>query len=153
MYVPVAVRGTVLYFVVADLNGIDPMYQYSLGYFKKLFRVALQETEPNDVVDLRIHNLNEKLTKIVFTDVSNGLFQSHKKIFSFLICSAIRMQNKLIPQSAWNFLIRGAGLKTKDYKEIMVNVDQSFFSADTWFFMNTLTLKLPELSQLMNFTK
>lgn len=41
VYVPVAVRGTVLYFVVADLNGIDPMYQYSLGYFKKLFRVAL----------------------------------------------------------------------------------------------------------------
>lgn len=58
VYVPVAVRGTVLYFVVADLNGIDPMYQYSLGYFKKLFRTALQETEPNEVVDLRIHNLN-----------------------------------------------------------------------------------------------
>lgn len=115
-YVPVAVRGTVLYFVVADLNGIDPMYQYSLGYFKKLFRTSLHETEKNDVVDLRIHNLNEKLTKIVFTDVSNGLFQSHKKIFSFLICSAIRMQSKLISQIAWNFLIRGGGLRTKDYK-------------------------------------
>lgn len=63
------------------------------------------------------------------------------------------MQNKLIPQAAWNFLIRGPGLKTKDYKEIIPNVDPSFFSADAWFFMNTLALKLPELSQLMNFVK
>ena len=30
MYVSVAVRGTVLYFVISDLSGIDPMYQYSL---------------------------------------------------------------------------------------------------------------------------
>lgn len=41
IYVPVAIRGTVLYFVVSSLNSIDPMYQYSLGYFKKLFRQAL----------------------------------------------------------------------------------------------------------------
>lgn len=79
----------------------------------------------------------------MFTDVSNGLFESHKKIFSFLICSGIRMQNKLIPPSAWNFLIRGGGLKTKDYKEILANVDPAFFSNDTWFFMNILTAKLP----------
>ena len=39
IYVPVAVRGTVLYFVVSGLSGIDPMYQYSLSYFKKLFRM------------------------------------------------------------------------------------------------------------------
>lgn len=129
------------------------MYQYSLGYFKKLFRNSLHETEPNDIVDLRIHNLNEKLTKIVFTDVSNGLFQSHKKIFSFLICSAIRMQNKLISQTAWNFLIRGPGLIPKDYKEILPNIDPSLYLADTWFFLNSLTSKLPELSQLMNFIK
>lgn len=132
-----------LYFVVADLNGIDPMYQYSLGYFKKLFRMALHETEPNNVVDLRIHNLNEKLTKIVFTDVSNGLFQSHKKIFSFLICSAIRMQNKLITLGAWNFLIRDAGLIPKDFKEILPNIDPSFYTADMWFFLNSLAMKLP----------
>lgn len=37
LYTIVAIRGTVLYFVVSDLAGIDPMYQYSLGYFKNLF--------------------------------------------------------------------------------------------------------------------
>eukprot|EP00494_Astrolonche_serrata_P034611 UN34880 len=32
-YVPVAVRGSVIYFVIADLSLADPMYQYSLNYF------------------------------------------------------------------------------------------------------------------------
>ena len=36
-YIPVAIRGTILYFVVADLSGIDSMYQYSLAYYKRLF--------------------------------------------------------------------------------------------------------------------
>ncbi len=36
-YKIVAERGSILYFVIADLAGIDPMYQYSLLYFLRLF--------------------------------------------------------------------------------------------------------------------
>jgi dynein heavy chain len=32
-YRPVATRGSVMYFVVASLAEVDPMYQYSLKYF------------------------------------------------------------------------------------------------------------------------
>lgn len=35
-YRPVATRGSVLYFVVASLSDIDPMYQFSLKYFKQV---------------------------------------------------------------------------------------------------------------------
>jgi dynein heavy chain len=42
LYIPVSVRGTVLYFVISELSMIDPMYQFSLTYFKKLFNVAMQ---------------------------------------------------------------------------------------------------------------
>ncbi len=34
MYNKVSVRGSILYFVNADLSGIDPMYQNSLTYIK-----------------------------------------------------------------------------------------------------------------------
>ena len=33
-YRPVATRGSVMYFVVASMAEVDPMYQYSLKYFK-----------------------------------------------------------------------------------------------------------------------
>ena len=36
-YQVIAERGSILYFVIADLAGIDPMYQYSLSYFLRLF--------------------------------------------------------------------------------------------------------------------
>lgn len=35
-YRSVAIRGSVLYFVVAQLAEIDPMYQYSLKYFSQV---------------------------------------------------------------------------------------------------------------------
>lgn len=35
-YRPVATRGSVMYFVVASLAEVDPMYQYSLKYFKQV---------------------------------------------------------------------------------------------------------------------
>ena len=41
----VARRGSVLYFVVADLANIDPMYQYSLEFFTKLFVMRLEKSE------------------------------------------------------------------------------------------------------------
>ena len=49
-YLSVAVRGTVLYFVISDLAGIDPMYQYSLQYFKKLFRSAVEQARQSDLL-------------------------------------------------------------------------------------------------------
>jgi dynein heavy chain len=41
MYTNVAIRGSILYFVIADLGGIDPMYQNSLAYVKSLFNRAI----------------------------------------------------------------------------------------------------------------
>lgn len=35
-YLPVATRGSVMYFVVADMGNVDPMYQFSLKYFKQV---------------------------------------------------------------------------------------------------------------------
>lgn len=32
----VATRGSILYFVIASLSEIDPMYQFSLKYFKQV---------------------------------------------------------------------------------------------------------------------
>lgn len=142
-----------MYFVVTDLNGIDPMYQYSLSYFKKLFRLALGEAEKNDIVELRLQNLNEKATRIVFTDVSCGLFESHKKIFSFLICAAIKRQSRLVSQIAWSLLLRGPGIQPKDYKEILPNPDPHYFSAQTWYFLTVLSQKISELSQLLPIIK
>lgn len=35
-YRAVATRGSIMYFVIASLSEIDPMYQFSLKYFKQV---------------------------------------------------------------------------------------------------------------------
>jgi dynein heavy chain len=49
-YKDVSVRGSILYFVIADLAGVDPMYQNSLMYVKKLFNDAIKQSEPCDTL-------------------------------------------------------------------------------------------------------
>lgn len=36
-YRPVAIHSSILFFVISDLANIDPMYQYSLSWFIKLY--------------------------------------------------------------------------------------------------------------------
>ena len=62
-----ATRSSILYFVVADLAQVDPMYQYSLDYFKKLFSAVIQ-TAPQQT-DFQEHL--QTLTRLI-TEVRGG---------------------------------------------------------------------------------
>lgn len=50
-YTSVAIRGSVLYFVIADLSGINSMYQNSLVYVKFLFNKAITQSPAADTVE------------------------------------------------------------------------------------------------------
>ena len=53
-YRPAAIRGSILYFVVADLALIGPMYQYSLNFFMKLFNQCIDNSEPSERLRKRL---------------------------------------------------------------------------------------------------
>ncbi|KAJ1404127.1 ATP-binding dynein motor region D5-domain-containing protein, partial [Ochromonadaceae sp. CCMP2298] len=46
LYRPVAKRASLLYFVIADLGDVDPMYQYSLPWFTQLFVRGIGAAKP-----------------------------------------------------------------------------------------------------------
>jgi len=130
-YIPVAIRGTVLYFVISDLALIDPMYQFSLSYFKKLFAIAIETSTISNDQDQRIVNICDSITKLMFTDICRGLFESHKKIYSFLMCTAIRREKNIITFAEWNYFVRGT-TKTATAP----NPDPSFLSLAGWDFLS-----------------
>ncbi|KAJ1563200.1 Dynein heavy chain 6, axonemal [Cladochytrium tenue] len=108
-YRPVAVRGYLLYFVIADLAEMDPMYQFSLKYFKNLFNTCIQESPRSDSLAARIQTLCKNTTYSIFSNVSRGLFEAHKLIYAFMICSTIMRQRSDIPEAEWNYFLRGSG--------------------------------------------
>lgn len=147
-YIPVAIRGTVLYFVISDLALIDPMYQFSLSYFKKLFLNATENSAPSSDQEQRILNICDSVTKLMFTDICRGLFESHKKIYSFLICTAIRRENKTISFAEWNYIIRGT---TKSANS--PNPDPAFISPAGWDYLSYIEDSYTELKGVINSIK
>ena len=107
-YSPVAVRGSVLYFVIADLAGIDPMYQYSLEFFTKLFNRRLKVSDKAENVEARIEILIKDITKSFYENICRGLFEKHKLLFSFLNTVGISRREKVVSNEEWNFLLRGS---------------------------------------------
>lgn len=110
MYTSVAIRGSILYFVIADMGGVDPMYQNSLVYVKTLFNKAIEMSPQAPTIDERLDILISNITKTMYKNISRGLFEKDKLIYSFLIVSSIRRNSKAIDEGMWNILLRGPAL-------------------------------------------
>ncbi|XP_043489610.1 dynein axonemal heavy chain 6 [Polistes fuscatus] len=106
-YQSVANRGSVLYFVVADLTDIDPMYQFSLKYFNQIFNAVIESSEKTTTLQERLIILNKNTTIAIYTNVARGLFEKHKLIFSLMVNIAIHLDAEVINYSQWNFILRG----------------------------------------------
>lgn len=106
-YRPAAARASLLYFILNDLNTINPIYQFSLKVrvlcvtldrffvhrniliadiylqaFSVVFQKAISKAEPAEEVSQRIKNLIDCITYSVFQYTSRGLFECDKLIFA-----------------------------------------------------------------------
>jgi len=56
---------------------------------KWLFNTAIEKSEKNEDLEIRLNTLINNITKTLYTNVSRGLFEAHKMIFSFLNITSI----------------------------------------------------------------
>ena len=105
-----ATRGSIIYFVIADLANIDPMYQYSLAYFKVLYNRSIDVAPAASELEQRLTNLIDCQTELIYKNVCRGLFEKDKLIFSFLISIQILLDAQEVTPAEWSLILRGAGL-------------------------------------------
>ena len=110
-YRPAAERSSILFFATLDLSSIDPMYQFSLQWFSKLYEFSIKTTPNSNNKDIRIANLNKIFTKNLYENVCRSLFEKDKLLFSFVICYKIIVGttgnlNK-IPETQWRYFLAG----------------------------------------------
>jgi len=106
-YRPVAYRASILYFCIADLSGVDPMYQYSLPWFTQLFINGIRNSAPAEDFIVRMDNLNKFFTYSVYKNVCRSLFEVHKPLFSLLLTIKIMQGDNKVDASEWRFVISG----------------------------------------------
>ncbi|XP_023289677.1 dynein heavy chain 6, axonemal [Orussus abietinus] len=128
-YRNVATRGSVLYFVVANLTEIDPMYQFSLKYFSRVVNSVIETAEKTLDLQKRLRILCDEITLAVYINVSRGLFERHKLVFSFMMNIAIYLNSKLINYQQWNFLLRGPTQMKKSKKPDVPTLSDSMWDS------------------------
>ncbi|KAI9175897.1 hypothetical protein H9P43_006261 [Blastocladiella emersonii ATCC 22665] len=107
-YVPVAVRTRILFFCITEMSRIDPMYQYSLGWFMNIFSSSLKLSEKSPELDVRLTNIIDYFTFALYTNVCRSLFERHKLLFSFLLAVRILLNEGKVNLDDFKFLITGS---------------------------------------------
>ncbi|XP_034468683.1 dynein heavy chain 11, axonemal isoform X3 [Hippoglossus hippoglossus] len=105
-YRPVAVRASLLYFIMNDLNKINPMYQFSLKAFNVVFHKAVEMAEACVDVKSRVHTLIDCVTYSTFNYISRGLFERDKLTFSAQLAFQLLLMSKEIDVRELDFLLR-----------------------------------------------
>lgn len=142
-YVPVAVRSQLLFFCVTSLARVDPMYQYSLEWFRSIFLQSLEKSEPNEDLEERIKIINDYFTFNLYSNVCRSLFERHKLLFSFLVCARILMNRSEIDMTEWKFLIVG-GIAIPEELE---NPAPEWISERMWMDLSMLPI-LPKFASI-----
>ena len=97
---------SILFFVLNDLNKIDPMYQFSLDWYKELFQTSIEESRSNNYGD-RIKNIIKTHQLKVYKQACRSLFEKHKLLLSLQMCVKLKMSEGEINEDEWTFFLRG----------------------------------------------
>eukprot|EP00971_Amphidinium_carterae_P260521 5168724-Amphidinium_carterae.2 len=133
---PVATRASILYFVIADLGLIDPMYQYSLEFFVDMFQSRLKDSEASEDVTKRIDILISDITQYMYKNICRGLFEDHKLLLAFMIGARVLLneghakflQKTAISNAEWMFFLRGI----ESGKGVLSDSDKTSLAAPAW---------------------
>ena len=107
IYRGVSERGSTLFFTLPDLPSVDPMYQYSLEFFKSTFISCIQQAPPSDDINVRLNSLIELITYRTYCSVSRGLFSRHQIFYSFILVTSIMRNEGKLDEEEWNLFVRG----------------------------------------------
>lgn len=107
-YRVVAKRGSILFFSMASLSGINSMYEYSLSsYTADVYEFSLMKSEHSKMFDGRLQNIIDYLTYRAYMYTCNGLFEEHKLTFSMLITVKILEGNNNMNNQEFDFYLKG----------------------------------------------
>ncbi|KAJ8605523.1 hypothetical protein CTAYLR_000063 [Chrysophaeum taylorii] len=106
-YQSLAYHASQLFFAVAALAQIDPMYQYSMEWYQALFVDAIQRAEAGATLEERLANLRDTFTYLLYLAVCRSLFAKDKLLFSFLLVIKILTGQQKLDEAHVRYFLAG----------------------------------------------
>ncbi|XP_068561369.1 dynein axonemal heavy chain 12 [Cebidichthys violaceus] len=127
-YRAIAKHSSILFFSIADLTNIDPMYQYSLSWFVNLYVNSIQDSNKSKILERRLRYLIDHFTYNLYCNVCRSLFERDKLLFSFVLCCNLLLAKEEIEYSDLTFFLTGGvGLQNT-----VANPDPSWLQDKSW---------------------
>ena len=133
LYTPSAFRVSQLFFCIADLCMIEPMYQYSLEWYERIYSLAIQEElEKSTTKNERVRNLITTFTLLLYQNVCRSLFEKDKLLFSFQVCTKIMQSEDRIDPKELRFLMTGGTKSQIDSPNPTQEEDRTWLENKDW---------------------
>lgn len=132
---------SILFFVLNDLNKINPMYQFSLEWYKELFQKSIDDSREHGYGD-RIKNIIKTHQLAVYRSACRSLFEKHKLLLSLQICVKLKMSEGEIEEDEWSFFLRGGLVMDRSTQPLKPPFD--WITPLAWDNITELEKQLPE---------
>jgi len=139
---PCGRQASALFFVLSDLNKIDPMYQFSLNWYKKLFSDSIISSRDNPFQD-RIQSIMKEHTLSVYKNACMSLFERHKLLLSLQMCVKLKIAEAGITQEDWSFFLRGGTVL--DRADQPPKPQAAWITAAAWDNITELERQMPDV--------
>lgn len=104
-YRPIAKHAKELFFCIKDLSQINFIYQFSLKWFINLFIISIKTSNRSKILNKRLEYLYETLTYKLYYAISRSLLEADKILFSFILCTRLKLSRNEIDIDEYNFFI------------------------------------------------
>jgi dynein heavy chain len=142
-----AIRASILFFVLNDIEVIDPMYQFALDAYKQLYDLSITKSLKSNVLATRIENINDYHTYAVYGMTCRGLFEKDKLLFSFHLNAKIFEAANTINMMEYNFFLRGGTVL--DRTKQVPNPAPEWISEMAWDNITEMNDNLSKFAQLV----
>lgn len=149
VYKPVARRGALFYMTLFALKAIDPVYQFSIDSFVKLFADSIGSApKVSDITPKRISNIIVRLTDNVFEFSCISIYEKHNVLYLFQMACALDKDAGNLLDSELMFFIEGT-CAANSSEERNIKNPTKWLSNKSWQEVVNLSTRFERFSNLV----